>query len=263
MSKYIVSGSHGFVGESLVKDLKLKGHTVRRIPHAHYTARFPAFDYFIHLSAYGNRIDQTNHREMINANILQLQWYLLILIKSKFKAFINFSSSSVSLPVQSMYSITKGCGEIICEYYAQKYDMPIVTLRPYTIYGPGDENHLIPTLFEATRTNKAVDIVKEPHHDYVYISDVLAAIHAATNHANKLKGQVLDVGSGISYSNLHIFNKIQALTKKKINVKYVKKMREYDTKKWRANPVKLMKLGWRQKVTIDQGLKNIYAEFRT
>src|SRR3990167_1340649 len=124
--KIIISGSHGFLGENLVEKLESLKHEVIRYQ---YGDALPlAFDYFFHLSSYGNHYDQQELSTIIETNYIQLFNLLEQVKKCKLKGFFNFSTSSVSLMKQTLYSATKMGGEYLSRAYSDKF--PIVSIRP-------------------------------------------------------------------------------------------------------------------------------------
>ena len=247
--KILITGSSSFVGKHLCE--KLKGNQIYACPHE-FLERIKVLDlsvckidYIFNLMSYGNHYNQIDDFETVRANINKLYMLLICTRLVDYKAFINFSTSSVALPYQTFYSATKMAGEYLIKAFVNKYNKPVVSVRPFTIIGEGDsEDHLVPTLIRSCLNGEKMDFVKQPHHDYIGVDDVVKAVLLVAKHAKEFKGKSIDIGTGKSTSNNDIRLLIEKYTGKKANINVVKKMREYDTKKWIANPKELKDLGW-------------------
>ena len=145
--KFVLTGGNGFIGQHLAEVLEKQGHAVNLLNRDMLSSihdmtdelKKIAPDYIIHLAAYGNHFNQRDEAETLNANIIKLFKLLKASESIDYKGFINFSTSSVQLDVQTMYSATKAAGEHICKAYAQKYNKPIISVRPASVFGEGEE----------------------------------------------------------------------------------------------------------------------------
>ena len=153
----LISGATSFIGEHLSAQLS-KTHKVVALPQEllYNIKKLTKFikevnpEYIFHLAAYGNKYDQQNERETVSANITAL-FNLLFATKSiKYKAFINFSSSSTLLDYETFYSATKGAGERLVKAFVTKYGKPVVTVRPSPAFAsnqPSAVGTIAPPLF--------------------------------------------------------------------------------------------------------------------
>ena len=215
----------------------------------------PESDYIFHLAAYGNRYEQQDEQEIFDSNIILL-WRLLQATKDmKYSAFINFSSSSTLLDYETFYSATKAAGERICRAFVNKYNKPIVSVRPYSVYGGGDwEGHFIPTAIKAFKEDLELNVAPGEH-DWIHVSDLVAGVMKVTEASNKLKGQCINIGTGFAQSNYAIISILQDIFLKHGNVKRIGQIREYDTKRWQADNSVLLGLGWEPKIELEDGLE--------
>lgn len=233
---YYITGAGGFIGKHLVKYLKDRGDSVFGEDdniNGEYTV--------IHLSAYGNHYHQTNTDEVINANITQLINLISnckpdpMLIK-----FYNFSTSSVTLKHQTLYSATKLVGEKIIE---SLNDPRFVNVRPYSVYGPGEADHrFIPTIIRCLKSGEQMPLDEDAVHDFIHVEDFIEAM---------FNGHT-EIGSGEQTSNLGIVNMLQDISGKLLNY-WPRLLRKYDTTDWRC-PV-----GVPHRSLYD-GLKQIWEE---
>lgn len=98
------------------------------------------------------------------------------------------------------YAHSKWLGEELCRFYADNMGVASTVLRPFNIYGPGqDGNFLIPTLVRQAREGGEI-VVKDdsPRRDYIHLDDVVEACVAALSPNDFLR--VFNVGSGTSLS---------------------------------------------------------------
>lgn len=234
----IITGANGFIGKHLTKALKDKDIEV--IPLHHSDLLFPATlqknlkelkpDYIFHLSAYGNHADQTDLDTIVNANIIGTFNLLKASVGVNYKAFINVSSSSVTLPHQTIYSATKMGGEYLCKAFVDEYDKPIVSIRPYSVYGIGEAMHrFIPTVFRSCLNGEEMMLAPHPVHDWIYVDELVTMLVNNSKVAEIIKGKTLECGTGKATTNQQIVEMIEKITGKKANYKIMNKLREFDT----------------------------------
>jgi nucleoside-diphosphate-sugar epimerase len=233
--RILVSGASGFLGKALCKELLAQGHSVITIPRSFLwsigglNTLCQKADYIFHLASYGNMAAHTDRQEIIRANIMATLNLLEATKDIPYKGLVYISSSSVKLPVQTLYSsCKKACEEII-----KAYDKPIAIVRPYSITGVGEqESHLIPTLIKAAFTGEQVNIVPKPTHDYIDIEDVVRELIGLMDERTPFEDGVFELGSGVATSNMKVLKMIEEVTQKKINHKIVGTLRSYDNDKW-------------------------------
>ena len=249
-----VTGAGGFLGSYLTKIKQLEN--IVAIPHKKIsTTKLKSFDKFFFLSSYGNMFSQTNDHKTIQANLLDLIHILEEAVKHKFESFIYMSSSSVTLPVQSIYSRAKKAAEEILLGYQDKYNLPICIVRPYSITGVGEQpSHLIPTLIRAAYTGETIDFVPEPTHDFIDVEDVANGIFLLSQW--RASG-IQEIGQGQSYSNQAVLELVQKCTGRVINVNIVKNLRPYDSKEWVADNKRIMSFSKKMlQVSIEEMVKD-------
>ena len=251
-NKIVITGGHGFIGSHLVKQLQ-KDNDIFLLPRNFKT--IPLADYYFLLAAYGNKYNQINEDEMIKANVLLL-WNLLKASKNiPYKAFINFSSSSTLLEYETFYSATKGAGERLVKAFVNKYDKPVVTVRPYSVYGPGDDlKHFIPVAIQAFKEDLELNVAPGEH-DWIYIDDLVSGVLKVAENAKKLKGECVNIGKGLSQSNYGVISILQDIFQKHGKIKRVGQMREYDTRNWASDNTIIKSLGWKPEIDLEEGLE--------
>lgn len=220
--KFYITGSHGFIGNAVCKYLKKEGQEVVRHDRNWFGFHnLSDCDVVIHLSSYGNHYQQKEVRETIKANILDLEEILMAAKKSKvLQQFYNISSSSVTLPIKTMYSASKLFGETMVN---NLNDDRFVNVRPYSIFGEGEAAHrFIPTIIRCLKSGEPMKLDTDSRHDWLHVQSFIDLM---------FKG-ITDCGSGESHSNLEIVRILEKISGKKLNYEPVESLRSFDTKNW-------------------------------
>lgn len=233
--EYFVTGRGGFFGKNVCQFInKMGGELVDTITEGCTV---------VHLAAYGNHSFQQEPEKIIKANIIDLGGLAHAAQKNNVVKFYNISSSSVTLPVQTMYSASKMFGETMIN--ALK-DERFVNVRPYSVYGIGEAEHrFIPTVIRHLESGETMKLAQNSRHDWIYVDSFTALMFNG----------VTDCGSGESYSNLDIVRFLEKISGKLLNFESVENLRNYDTKDW-VCPVKN-----KLKVELYDGLERTYKYF--
>ena len=251
----------GVIGTRLKKELVSSlPLDYTHIPHDKIsTTKLEDFDYLFFLSTYGNMYSHDDEDKMFQANITDLINILVEAKKHPFKSFVYMSSSSVKLRRPTTYSRLKKAGEEILLSQMDKYHLPILIVRPFSVTGVGEQKeHLIPTLIDSCFTGKLVNFVPEPKHDYIDVSDLVKGILNLSTQG--VKG-IYEFGSGVSYSNQEVLDIVEKVTKKKANINVVDSMRSYDTTDWKSTNFKARGYGWLPKYTLEDSIKEMVKAY--
>lgn len=256
----IVTGSAGFIGQYLVKALKEQKIRVLTVPHMllHQSYKLARYfdlhqpDYIFHLAAYGNMAQQTgDDSEIFKANVIGTFNLLQATKDIPYKAFINVSSSSVTLPHMTMYAATKISGEALCRAFVDEYNKPIMTVRPYSVYGPGEADYrFIPTVFRSCMTGEDMNLA-EGAHDWICIDDLVDILIDCIN-LTKNGNHVINAGTGKSTKNSEVVELIEKITGKNARIVARKDMRSFDTNQW-VSPDR-----YTGTMTLNTGLRRYY-----
>jgi len=230
-----------------------------------------------HLAVHGSYPFQQNIEEMIKTNILGTVNLLNALATSNYQCFINTGSSSEygfkNKPMKeedllepiSFYAVTKASSTLLCQVFAKTFDMSIITLRPFSVYGYYEEStRLIPTAIISCIKGVRLKLTSgEQKHDFVFIDDVIDAYLRAPC-IEDIAGEIINIGSGRQYSNEEVVSKIGALLGKQIKVnKGAYLARPWDATHWVANNLKAKELlGWKPKHRFEEGLRKTIDWFK-
>lgn len=280
----LITGINGFIGKNLEFTLKQKGYQVLAMQrdilanplHITQSLAQEAPTHIFHLASYGNHSTQTEVDEILTTNYLKTFFLLKAASECGVENFINFSTSSVygtydmpmnestPLNTDTYYGATKVGAEYIVNAYGKQEGMNTVNIRPFSVYGEGEAMHrLIPTIIDSMINNKELTLYPNPVHDWIYIDDFLNGVMLAVDNIDKLKGKAINIGTGVQHTNQKIYDELLAVSDTEpLGVKVKKSDRKYDTKKsWVVDNTLLTSLGWKQEVTLQEGLKNTYEHY--
>lgn len=262
-----ISGSNGFIGTRLNTVISQMGIRVIPIPRYLLTTKVALkqflfndkIDFIFHLASYGNHYNQTENEEILKANVFNLFNLLEASKDLSYNAFVNFSTSSVLLPIQTMYSATKLSGELLVKVYAKKYDKPIMSIRPASVYGEEEADfRLIPKVIHNLLTNNEMEVVLEPKHDWIYVDDFIKGMLKLANKVEYLKGEAVNVSTGIQTSNEEVIRILEKIHGSKLKLKKTDNLRSYDTTEWQVDNRVLKTLNWKPEISLEEGLKRVY-----
>lgn len=113
---------------------------------------------------------------------------------------VPYTEEMTPRPV-SPYSASKAAATQFALLYHRLFHLPVVVLRPFIIYGPGQtRGMLIPSLVHAVRAGADFPMTAgEQTRDFVYVDDVIDCILAAAVHPQAI-GEVFNVCSGVEHS---------------------------------------------------------------
>jgi nucleoside-diphosphate-sugar epimerase len=98
------------------------------------------------------------------------------------------------------YAHSKILGEQVAEFYARAFGVKTTIIRPFNLYGPGQDSRFLIPLLIAQALDPARAAVEfadgRPKRDYLYIDDFVELLIATIGHA----GSVYNAGAGSSIS---------------------------------------------------------------
>jgi len=227
------------------------------------------------LAAYGAYSTQNDPELIYKTNFVSSVNILEILKNNQFSIYIQAGSQSEYglnctrpdedtpyLP-NSHYAVSKLASFYLLKYYASIHKLPVVHVRPYSIYGPYEEpSRLIPTLLRNCKIGTLPDFV-DPHisRDFVYVADMIDALKLiAVKSGKKSYGQAFNIASGKKTTIMELAQLAKKIFKvDKQPVFGVMKNRAWDLSDWVGNPKKMHDIyGWKAKTNLAVGLKKTY-----
>lgn len=273
MHKLLITGANGFIGSLLRKQLPKEVYAVTALTRnegdINQSATWqsvPACDVVIHLASQTFVPDSWHNPaqfiETSSIGTLQTLEYC----RKTGAAIIYISSylygnpavlpipESAPLFTPNPYALSKKTAEDFCRFYHDCFQVPVTILRPFNLYGEGQNtSFLIPMLIDQA-LNKQAFHVKDllPKRDYLHISDFINALIGCI----PLRGfHLFNVGSGTSYSVEEIIGMLQKIQNTKYPVYSENVQRPNEIMNTVAD-IQLAKtsLQWHPKITMEEGL---------
>jgi NAD dependent epimerase/dehydratase len=170
---------------------------------------------------------------------------------------------------QSPYSASKIGADKIAESYHLSFGVPVATVRPFNCYGPRQSARaIIPTILTQMLSGKPRLKLGSltPIRDFTFVDDTVEGFLCAAR-APRAIGQVTNIGSGVGVS-------IAELVKRAARVCGARFELTTDRRRVRPGASEVMRLvcdnrkarrvlGWKPRVTLDQGLEQVKCYLET
>jgi UDP-glucuronate 4-epimerase len=239
------------------------------------------FDIVLHLAAQpGVRRSFDYPNEYYDSNVSSFFNILENSRKSKIKKILFASSSSVygdskKFPIiekfnrkpKNFYALTKCINEDMAKFYSEVYNMKIIGLRFFTLYGPfGRPDMLVWKLCENILFKKNFNINNYGKHerDFTYIDDAIKMILNIIKFKDNEKFNVFNICSNNPVKLKYVINLFVRLGKNKLlkNFKY-QKFQNGDVIKTHGSNLKVLKNITNFKFTsIESGVKQTFNWFK-
>lgn len=184
--------------------------------------------------------------------------------------FINLSSAAVygnpkvlpvteSAPIAPMspYGRHKAMAEVICKEFADEFGVPTCSLRIFSAFGNGLRKQIFWDM-----NSKMTDTVEamffgtgDETRDFIHIRDIAQVVDLVMMNA-AFKGEVINVANGEAVTIRDAVNLFVRLKGYKGQIVFNGTVREGDPRFWEADIHILKEWGYKQTVTLEQGLKD-------
>jgi UDP-glucose 4-epimerase len=281
MSRLLITGHRGYIGEHLFNTLSTLGHIVLGIDSQQGTSLQEYWEnkdnqeeieefspeYIFHLACWPRvGFSVENPYATMKNNVLATTAALEIARTVKAKRFIFSSSSAIygnGDGPENPYALHKQISELECKLYSKIFDLDTVCLRYFNVYSEeqkadGPYATAIANWMEFIRNNKSPFVTGdgEQRRDMVHVDDVVSANLFCMNYSGTFNGKHLDVGTGTNIS----LNEI-----KNIVSQYFPGL-TFESRPSRPNEVTntladihpLKELGWSTQVDHQKGIDNCF-----
>lgn len=297
--KCLVTGSSGFIGSHLVKELRKRGHEVYEMdPKSNgddirnvNTEVIGALqiDWVFHLGAASGSLHfQPNPIEGTDVNCVGTVKLLEAARQAGVKKFVFASTGSnyggTPIPHHeswaqqppNFYGATKLFDELACKFYSELYGLNTVIFRFASVYGDNEDSKILPNGNLANVISQFIwSMLKgeQPEiwgtgkqtRDFIFVDDIVnGLIFGAENLGN---GQVYNLGTGAETSFNQVIEKINLVLGTDIKPKYVEPSNKAVQKNYVDKQLfdvdKLAQQGYRTSINVENGVRRIVENIRS
>jgi len=280
MKSVLVTGSDGFLGNHVLRDLTRHGFNVfpKRRTDGDVTKsttwdKFPATDYLVDLAGLTFvPASWENPTEFVQSNSVSTSHALDFCRKNKTKMIFLSTylySSKLQTPIKETdeidpanpYALSKLLGEQLCSFYAKLYGVEVIILRPFNVFGSGQNSRfLIPSIISQAMKGDEISVLDiRPARDFVFIEDLLDAVHKSIT--SDLRFGIINVGTGIASTVEELIFSLADVIGRKLTINSSNQERfgEIHLTQADVSQAKLL-LGWQPKWSLSQGLREVWRD---
>lgn len=217
--KILVTGADGFLGSNTVRYLKHKGYNVTAFTQdVRRNLPYETFDCLFHFAAFvGGRKGIDNNKWLITENIeidrktfqWAEQWCKKIIYPSSCAAYPLYLQELPNTPMhEEQFGTTKlfdlyGLSKVVAESMLKTLNIPVHVMRPFTIYGPGqDMDYPLPAIIARAKQGEcSVWGSGTQTRDWVYIDDALVIFEHLLHQKDSITVNVA-TGKAISFKQV-------------------------------------------------------------
>jgi nucleoside-diphosphate-sugar epimerase len=267
--KIFLTGSTGYLGSNIYKNISAEYFLYKRGNNIINNLIDFKPNYIIH-----NAGEIYKKEEMFNSNVVLTNEILQYVKKydnikmiyigssSEYGKVNSFMSENDKINPYSLYAATKSCGTLLCQAYAREFNRDICVVRPFSVYGTNEPSHrLIPTIYRNICANTKTTLINGSH-DFIYIKDFIELIKILLeSSSSKTTADIINCGTGISYSNIDVFSIMCKILNKNSPVEILDKSKQCDSEMWRCNiKYALDKYCFKYKYELNAGLQEYIDE---
>lgn len=211
-------------------------------------------------------------REVIEVNVLGTTNVLMAGRDFGVRRIVHTSTSEVygtaqyvpideqhPLQGQSPYSASKIGADKIVESFVRSFELPVATLRPFNTYGPRQSARaVIPTIITQALAREEIRLGSlTPQRDLTFVADTVDGFMRMATHDVAI-GQEVNIGADATISIGELAQKILRIVGRDLPiVSEEQRMRPAGSevlRLWADNRKAAGLIGWRPRVTLDEGL---------
>jgi len=235
------------------------------------------FQKVIHLAAQaGVRFSLTQPNLYVDVNVNGTLNLLELSREYKIESFIFGSSSSVygatkeipfseegKLKPISPYGVSKIAGELLCSTYNHLYNLPVIVLRFFTVYGTRQRPDMaIHKFTKLINEGKEICLYGDgkTSRDYTYISDIVEGIVSSLN--TDFNYEIFNLGNSNPTTLSHLLSLIEKNLGKSAKVKYLPEQPGDPSVTFADISKSKGMLNYNPKIKIEEGIKKFVEWYK-
>lgn len=180
-------------------------------------------------------------------------------------------SESTPLEGRHPYDVSKSCADLISQMYARTFGVPVCITRCGNFYGPGDLNwnRIVPGTFRSAIRGERPIIRSDGTfvRDYIFVDDGAAAYlqtAEALSRDRSLAGEAFNFSNEAPLTVTALVERVLAAAGRSDLVPEIQNQASHEIRAQFLDATKAkQRLGWKPRFTLDQGLAQTYAWYRT
>jgi GDP-L-fucose synthase len=296
-----VAGHRGLVGSAIVRSLHDKGFTNiitatrseldlrdQSAVETWFAEHRPAYVYLVAGTVGGILANSTRPAEFIYDNLMIHATVVHAAYKYQVKKLLYLGSSCIYPrqakqpmaesellsgylePTNEPYAIAKIAGIKLCQAYRRQYGCNFVSAMPTNLYGPQDNfdltsSHVLPALirkFHEAALERRVEVTiwgtGKARREFLYVDDLADACTFVMEHYES--DEHINIGTGEDVSIAEVAETIRDLVYPEARLVFDTSMPDGTPRKL-LDVSKLTALGWRPRVSMNDGLAKTYEWF--
>lgn len=300
-AKIYVAGHGGLVGSAVVRSLRRNGYTNiigRRSSEldltkqaeveAFFAEEKPEYVYLCAAKVGGINVNNLHPAEFIYINLMIECNVIQAAYKNGVKKLVFMGSGCIyprtpPQPIKEEYLLTgelektneayalaKIAGLKLCEYYNRQYGTNYISTMPCNLYGEGDNynldtSHVIPAFirkFQEAKESGAPYVTiwgtGKAMREFLHVDDVADACVFLMENYNE--NQWVNVGCGTDVTIAELAQTVKKIVGYEGDIVYDSSMPDGTPRKL-LDSSRLFDLGWRPKISLEDGLKRVYEDY--
>lgn len=287
--KILVIGSDGFIGSNLIKSLLNSRYEVSGIDIVEkYISEYiyqkisvfsldfnvfiesNQFDFIINCSGSGN-VNYSIENPFYDYELNTIAVFKILDAIRKYQntcRYIQISSAAVygnplKLPISeehllmpiSPYGHHKWQSELICKEFSDLYQIPVLVLRPFSVYGPGLKKQLLWDVFQKAKNSNLIELwgTGEETRDFIYVDDLCDIILKLLKYQLS-NFEIFNIAMGESVSISQISEMLICKLGYNTKIKFNNLIKLGNPRFWKSNVNKLSSYGIRTSISLEDGI---------
>lgn len=157
---------------------------------------------------------------------------------------------------RSPYGISKLAAEHYVRLYAETYGIPGLSVRPFSVYGPGQRKLVVYDLLTRLVVGENPLVIQSPREvarDFVFVRDVALAM-IALGYRAPAAGEAYNLASGVATTLADLAAHLVTVTGIEVPVQFTGNLRIGDPFRWRGDASRARELGVSCPTSLVDGL---------